>query len=484
LKGISPLLKQVIISEKYYLSSPKSCQVKLKTLCENNNLSVKLPGFIQIKNYIYRYREQLIAQNYPEVKQFLSEIVKKTYNSKLKTDEMFFIYSHIENGEVALLFSAKSLLENLFKQQQLQPSFIHIDATFKLIDLGLPLIIVSTENIDHNYRPIAFYITWSESTEQTSLMLNKLKEFLHIHFNFIFEPKYIMTDNSNALISGCKQAFKHNYIHLGCHFHIAKRMRDKVQSKGLKDKKQYLFFGLKALKNSPTLVFFKKVWEIIEKYWLDNGIPKEFVDTFRKEYINKDVQWHYGASFPGKSRTNNSLESGNNVLKVFFNRKSHNLKEFITKMKLFVQEWSTAEKTSFPYQPTYLAKMVAEADKISKENSFLSSDNTPNWIYYPRKGISKEVISKGLQKLLGREHIPQDIDSLHEGWCYLRSINKSLYTCDCADFYKYNYCKHSLAIRLIDGELQNPKLKEKKARGRKANITKALEGKPNEKKNC
>lgn len=32
--------------------------------------------------------------------------------------------------------------------------------------------------------------------------------------------------------------------------------------------------------------------------------------VFEAEYIKKNVQWHYGSSFPGQSRTNNSLESG------------------------------------------------------------------------------------------------------------------------------------------------------------------------------
>jgi len=467
----------VITFEKLYLSNPKNCLVKLGKLCENNRLTLKQPNIIQLRNYIYKYREQLIAENYPEVKEFLSEIIKKTYTAELRSDELFFIYSHIENGEISLLFSAKALIENLLKQQQLQPSFIHLDTTFKLIDLGLPLFVVSTENVNHNYRPVAFFVSWSESTAQTTLMLKKLADFLQESFDFAFKPKFVLTDNSDALISGCKQAFSHEYVHLACHFHIAKNVKEKVQSKLLKDKKQILFFGLKVLKNSPSLPFFKRVWEIVKKYWQDNGVEISFISTFEKEYILKGLEWHYGSAFPGKSRTNNSIESGNNVLKRFFNRKAHNFKEFLGKMREFIQEWATLDKTSFPYQPTHSLKILQEAKERANIINFFLNDTTPNLLYYPRKGVSKEILNIAFQKVLTRKNLPEDIDNLHQGWCYFRTINKSMYTCDCANFYKLNFCKHSLAMKIIQGEIQDPVLKQKKQRGRKANISKALEGK-------
>jgi len=144
----------------------------------------------------------------------------------------FFIYSHFQEGTVSILFSSKNLLNNYTKQSQILPPFIHIDSTFKLIDLGLPLIIVSTETLNHNFRQIAFYVSWAESTEQVKLMLTKLSEFYQEKLNTEFKPKYIMTDNSDALIAGCKK-FTHEYIHMGCHFHIYKRMKEKTQNNKL-----------------------------------------------------------------------------------------------------------------------------------------------------------------------------------------------------------------------------------------------------------
>lgn len=465
----------MITLEKLYLSRPKNCLTKLSSICENNHLNFKLPILSQLHNYLYRYRESLIAQNYPEVRQYLTEIVQKTYNNSLKEDETFFIYSQFEKGEISVLFSSKALIENIIKQCQYQPSFIHLDATYKLIDLGLPLFIVSTEDINHSFRPIAFFVSWSESISQVTILLQKLCQFLLDHFNFQFKPKYILTDNSDALISGCQKAFTHEYIHLGCQFHLAKRIKEKSNSQELKDKKSDLFFGVKALKNSPTLPFFKKVWEIIKKYWQEKNVSKTFIDTFENEYIKKSVQWHYGAAFPGKSRTNNSLESGNNVLKIFFQRKSQNIKVFFCKMKDFIREWSIQEKTKFPYMVAHLSSIKKAAEKSAQEDPFIYHNLTPNVLYYPRKGIPKDELEEALKSLFKRGIIPQSFKELHEGWCYYRTINPIQNQCDCAEFYKYNYCKHILAIQILDGQLADPEIKEKKKRGRKSNITKALQ---------
>ena len=472
--GISPFLKNIISLEKFYLYRPQSCFVKLSKICEDNYLPCQLPNLIQLQNYIYRYKEQLIAENYPEVKQYLTEVVKKTFNSSLNQDELFFIHSQFEKGEVSVLFSSKALIENLIKQSQQQPSFLHIDATYKLIDLGLPLFVISTENINHAFRPICFFISWSESTNQVVLMLTKLKVFMKENFDFELKPEYILTDNSDALISGCKKSFSNKFTHLGCHFHLGKRLREKTQSKELKEKKQLIFFGVKMLKNSPNHEFFRKVWEIIQDYWKENGVCSDFITTFEKEYIKKQVQWHFGAAFSGKSRSNNSLESGNNVLKLFFNRKAQNIKTFLAKMKEFIIEWSAQNKISFPNQVTYKSEIMRAAEERTKEENFVFSEETPDKLYYPRKGVSKELLNTALIALLNRKDIPDTLNELHKGWSYYRIIDVLQNECNCADFYRYNYCKHLLSLQMLDGQLGDPEIKAKGKRGRKPTISKAL----------
>ncbi len=196
---------------------------------KDNYLPFTIPDISQLQNYLYKTRKELIAENYPEVKEYLTEICQATYYSQISPDELFFIYSHFDMDSVSLLFTSKALIENTIKQANIQPSFIHIDSTFKLIDLGLPLMVLSTETINHNFRPVAFFISSSENIAQTQLMLLKVQEFLKEKFNYDWCPMYVLTDNSDALIGGVKKAFQHSYTHLACHFHLAKRMREKTQ---------------------------------------------------------------------------------------------------------------------------------------------------------------------------------------------------------------------------------------------------------------
>jgi len=443
-------------------------------MLDNNSLTIQLPEIVQLRNYLYRYREQLISNNYPEVKKYLTEIVKKTYNQELKDDETFFIYSSFNNGEISIMFSTRNLIQNLINQAQNFPSFIHLDSTFKLIDLGLPVMIISTENINHNLRPVAYLVTWSESIAVVVSMIKNLTEFLRTNFNFEFRPQYVMTDNSDAFISGIKQAFNHHYVHMTCHFHLMKNLKEKTQKSDLKDLKAEILCGVKFLKNSGSEEFFTHVWKIVKEYWKQKNVPENFIKTFEKEYINKPVKWFYGCSFYGKSYSNNSVESGNKLLKDFFNRKPQNIKVFLAKIQDFLREWSTLEKTSFSLQVEYKKCIIKEAEKIVKENAFLSSPLTPNCLYYPRKGIPANLIETNLQHHLNREILPANIDDLFKNFGNFRTINKELKSCDCSSYHKYKYCKHLIAIMIVDEELHDPEIKEKKKRGRKKFITTAL----------
>lgn len=462
--------------EKLYLCKPANCKLKLETLLSNNHIDLQLSTLQQLRNYLYRYREKLIAENYPEVKKYLTEICQKTYSNELKEDELFFIDPEFENNKISILFTTRALVNNLLKQGQFQPSFIHLDSTYKLIDLGLPVITLTTENMAHNFRPVAYLIGWSESTEQITELLQKFCNFLQKHFQYYFKPKYILSDNSDAIISGCSKAFVHDYIHLLCHFHIMKGIKDKTRKNDLKEHKPCIFFGIKALKNSKSITFFNRAWKIIKVYWEEKGVPQNFIKGFEQEYITKKVQWHYGASFSGKSRSNNSVESGNKIIKDFYNRRAHNIKEFLGKAKDFVREWSTQEKTTFPLNLEYSTKVKKQALEIVDNAFFLESRNSVGFLYCTRKGVdTDEDVQEILEKHLLRNPLPDNADELFEYWGYFRTINVIHQTCDCAEFSKRNYCKHIIALKILSGEFQDPDIKEKKKKGRKPHITKALE---------
>ena len=182
--GIARFFNLIITYEKYYLIKPKKCQTNLQKLLDDNHLQFELPTNAQLQNYLYRYKEKLLAENYPEVKKFLTEICSKRYSENLNEDEMFCIFYKCQEGELSVLLSTPAMIKNLQKQSQTQASLIHLDATYKLIDLGIPVIIMGTENLNHNHRPIAYFITWSESKANVKLLLQEISNFLEKEFQF------------------------------------------------------------------------------------------------------------------------------------------------------------------------------------------------------------------------------------------------------------------------------------------------------------
>ena len=166
-------------------------------------------------------------------------------------------------------------------------------------------------------------------------MISQLKEFLKQDFNFELQPKYVLSDNSDAIITGYKKSFKNgDYVHLLRHFHIDKNIWEKNSKQTAKGASKCHFVWIKVLKNSQNLTFFRNTWTLINKHWKDKGVPDEFISCFEKEDIKKRAVALL-SFFLWEKQSNNSLESGNKTSASFFNRKAPNVKGFWQRWKIF-----------------------------------------------------------------------------------------------------------------------------------------------------
>jgi len=144
-------------------------------------------------------------------------------------------------------------------------------------------------------------------------------------------------------------------------------------------------------------------------------------------------------------------------------------------MKDFIREWSTLDKTSFPLQYDYKERTKTEARKVLDKSLFLTIEATPDFIYCLRKRIPETQIEKIKNDYIQKNPLPQNMDELYEGWGCLRIININRQTCDCSNFFKYGYCKHIIALKVMSKELDDPIIKPLKKPGRKPKMTKALQ---------
>lgn len=300
----------MIKREKIYAEKATSAQTSLLALINNHHLPFELPKLSQVQSYIYSQKIKILHETYPDISKFIKDISKVRYSENLAADEVFYIESTISEDEVSILFATKALLCNLVNQVAHQPLFLHVNSTYKLIDLRFPVVHVSTETLNHNYRPLCFFITESETTDKIAKMLRLLQNFYRENLNFELRPEYIVSDNADNIISACRKVFGLQFTHLTCLFHLKKGVNEKLKKNILKPYEKTIWYGIKSLKNCNDYQMLTKVWKLIKSHWETNEVPNDFIKVFYDEYIKKNVVWYNGASFAGKGRTNNSLESG------------------------------------------------------------------------------------------------------------------------------------------------------------------------------
>ena len=308
--GFPDVYKWILRFEHLYKEKPKKAQTSLLSFMNNNHLSFPLPSLTQIQSFNWNENIKELRKNYPEVSSFVKEITKVKYSTEIPEDEVFYLENKITEDEVSILFTTKALIANLFKQEESQHSLIHIDSTYKIIDLRFPVVHISTETQNHNYRPVFFYITDSEKIVKIKNMLQVISNFLKETYEYNFHPRYILSDNADNFITACKQHFKENYTHMTCLFHLKKNISEKTRGNSLKAFEKTIWYGFKSIKNCSGIEMKRIVWNLIKNHWEEKGVPDNFIVNFENEYIKKDIHWYNGCSFPGKSRTNNSLESG------------------------------------------------------------------------------------------------------------------------------------------------------------------------------
>jgi len=266
-----------------------------------------------------------------------------------------------------------------------------------LTTLRYPLIIISTEDVRHRFRPICFSSSESETIAKVTKLFTLLPEFLLREFQFQLNPKYILTDNSDSFLTASKRFFSQAYTHMSCYFHRIKRVQEKLKKKDLVPFQKNIYYGIKSLRNAVNQEEFDVIWDLIEQYWHEKGVPKGFIETFKSEYIVKDFGWFFESAFPGESRSHHSRESGNSLLKAHFNSKPYALKDFIIGMKKFCRAYSTLEKTEFAKDALYARNILNKAHNI--KDKAVVSPMKPGCVYYARKVIADNSTTKNCRLL-------------------------------------------------------------------------------------
>ena len=155
-------MKIIIQKRELYYLKPKQV---ISTLRDRKDIPLRyIPTKQQIGASRYSWRRNLVSsevkENYDSLKQFTeAHCLAKTDSD----DELICLDADLNPKGFLLTMTTKALLENMIQQNEsLEENFLHTDATFKLLRNGFCLLILGTENSNHNFCMIACAITAHE----------------------------------------------------------------------------------------------------------------------------------------------------------------------------------------------------------------------------------------------------------------------------------------------------------------------------------
>ncbi|KAL0821529.1 hypothetical protein ABMA28_004986 [Loxostege sticticalis] len=425
-------------------------RLKPKAILEalNKIEGIKVPSKRQLNNYLYDRRRE----KYGRATIYLGELEKWIFDRTTIPDdenEVFVFSYYVLEDKVPtfrLALSTKKLLNIVCSTDVL-----HIDATYKLIWQGFPVLVLGTTDKNRKFHPLCLGISTNERQEDFQMIFGGLKEKALSLFDHILEPRVLVCDAAQAIINAFIEVFGNAPVVRMCWAHAKKNMQQKVQKTVHKTKQKEIIQDIDTLHYATSYEVFNAASQAFVEKW---QTQTEFVNYFQEEWLKKHPNWFLGAA-PCSPVTNNALEAFNR------NIKDHNtlrerfpLSHFLAIATEMVGQWSIQScKESLPEEPTIELKDWTDGYCWAKKDlkiKILSSNTAYTEYLIPSSQVGD--VNYGEQWLnfddYKRKHFAfWKVKVPKNG---TENVNWKKGSCTCPQFYKKYICKHllGLAIRL------------------------------------
>lgn len=251
-----------------------------------------------------------------------------------------------------------------------------------------------------------------------------------------------------------------------CWAHASKKMKEHLD-KYVKDPKmnQQIYADILKLQLSQSQEIFSKAAIL---FLHEHRAEENFVNYFKKEWIDKRTGWYEGVSHMCPS-TNNAQEATHRAIKLLWTM--HNrigLKEMGALVLEIIFSWSNDLGTDFPFANE---RTITAKDKISayiwvrfSKNEILQDpddvdDSQENW--YVKTG-NVNLTAQLVKKIKNRSWKSfQEFKKINFEACCVtvdapRDNENYSSFCDCRTFFKDYKCVHSLGIAMKKGYLIMP----------------------------
>jgi hypothetical protein len=113
------------------------------------------PEYEALRNCVYYYRKTRLTAIIEKSKADFDSWIQ-AHSNPGNEDSCYVLSHHIDSDKFLLALSSRRLLQNALVQSKYASSLLFVDTTYKIINSGLLLMVVGTQTLEHQFRPIAF----------------------------------------------------------------------------------------------------------------------------------------------------------------------------------------------------------------------------------------------------------------------------------------------------------------------------------------
>lgn len=269
------------------------------------------PTSKQVANIIDAYRRSL---GNPQISLSDIETFFRQHNSIPENEDEGFVVSFQRSQPddtekwSRIFYSTKRLLYTA-----LSAHAIHIDATYKIVIQGYPILIIGVTDFDKHFHLSGLAICTNESSADFQFMFETLMYGVQLVTEQDIRPTAVVADAAKAITKGMKDAFDNEKIdRIDCFAHLKMNINKwKYRKDG---NKENIKADLTKLQLAYTTTLFDAGANFLLAKWKEE--EPEFVVHFEDVYLKCNRNWYVGASSDSRiPKTNNALESFNRYLK-------------------------------------------------------------------------------------------------------------------------------------------------------------------------
>lgn len=413
------------------------------------NSNILLPTKLQVSNYLAILRKN----KFGPCSLSLGELEIMLINKSVINDNEstpFVLNYNVDYDQETFKFCVTS---KLLLKKHINVKHIHVDATYKLVWQGFPVLLVGTTDAAKQFHIICISVSTGETCSDFKWIFKSLQEKYLSFYGTEFSPNILISDAAASISKAFQNVFKDDELTcVTCWFHVLKNIEKNLRIL-VKDKKHKLMIleDIHSLQLSKSKDIFEKAsYLFIEKWTEDAG---DFCLYFKDQWLLKNSNWFEGVlhKIP---KTNNALEATNKIIKVEQTlRERLPLNQFIDILFEYIDQWGKSYECKLKEiktLPDISLSMWTQAYQWAREGKQIQQSNNDNETVFIIPGKSyKHIVNFMVNEFYSFDEYKTNCFSHYKVVLYKDKNILDGY-CDCPCFFKNYVCKHivGLGIRL------------------------------------